>query len=105
LPSLPQFRVWCRKMAGLAIDPSISLGSLIQVLVVIGGGLIFLGVMKSTVNSMHERVDLIQEELQEFRKLLVQVAVQSNRLDRLDQDIRDLREGRGLVLEKFPKKN
>lgn len=82
---------------GIQIDYTISLGTVVEVGSIIIGGAIALGVFKQAVNDMREKIDEIEGEVKEFGKALIQLAVQDKRLDRIEEDYRDLRRGRGFI--------
>jgi len=81
----------------VAIDYTISIGSIAEVATLLGGGLVAVGVMRNTVTHIKKRVDDMETELKEFSKALMQLAVQHNRLNNIEEDIRDLKHGRGFI--------
>jgi len=88
----------------MAIDWTISIGSLIQVVVILVGGLSVLVTLRNTVSGLKEDVTCIQYELRKMGDILTKMAVAETRLDNADtriaqieSDIRDLRKGVGWV--------
>lgn len=88
----------------MAIDWTISIGSLIQVVVILLGGVSVLVTLRNTVAGLKTDVADIQKELQKMGDILTKMAVAETRLDnqdtrlgRVEHDIRDLRRGVGFV--------
>lgn len=86
------------------IDPTISAGNLIQVAAMLGGGLVVLVTLRSTVARLQTDVGSVQAEVKKMGDILVKMAVAENRLDNTDkrltiveEDIRDLRRGKGFI--------
>lgn len=88
----------------MAIDWTISVGSLVQIVVIFVGGLSVLVTLRNTVTGLKEDVTSIQYELRQMAGILTKMAVAETRLDnadtriaRIEADIRDLRKGVGWV--------
>ena len=88
----------------MAIDWTVSIGSIIQVVGMIVGGLIVLVTLKNTVSELQKDVSAVQMELQKMGDILTKMAVAETRinntdtrLSRVESDIRDLRRGVGFV--------
>jgi hypothetical protein len=88
----------------MAIDWTISIGSLIQVVVILVGGLSVLITLRNTVAELKTDVSDIQKELQKMGDILTKMAVAETRLDnqdtrlgRVEHDVRDLRRGVGFI--------
>lgn len=86
------------------IDWTISVGSLIQVAAIAGGGLLVLITMRNTVAVLQRDVSAIQTEIKKMGDILTKMAVAETRLDNTDtrltnveRDLRDLRHGQGFV--------
>lgn len=86
------------------IDWTISVGNIIQVCVIAGGGLLVLMTMKGTVDVLKRDVGSIQTEIKKMGDILTKMAVAENRLDNTDtrltnveRDLRDLRRGEGFI--------
>lgn len=88
----------------MAIDWTISFGSLLQMAGMVGGGLIVLVTLRNTVAALKDDVTSIQYELRQMAGILTKMAVAETRLDnadtriaRVEADIRELRHGQGFV--------
>jgi len=88
----------------MAIDWTISIGSLIQIVVILAGGFAVLVTLRNTVDGLKTDVSTIQEELRKMGDILTKMAVAETRLDntdtrlsRVESDLRDLRRGVGFV--------
>jgi hypothetical protein len=88
----------------MQIDWTISLGSIIQIASIVGGGLLVLVTMRSTITVLQRDVGSIQSEIKKMGDILTKMAVTENRLDNTDtrltnveRDIRDLRRGEGFI--------
>ena len=84
---------------GIAIDYTITIGNIAEVGFILAGSLVAYGALKTTVKSIREEVTTMQEELKAFGQAIIQIAVQKNRLDNIEEDIRDMRRGRGFIIE------
>jgi len=88
----------------MQIDWTISVGSIIQVLAIAGGGMLVLVSMRNTVSVLQRDVASIQVEIKKMGDILTKMAVAETRLDDTDmrltnveRDLRDLRHGQGFV--------
>lgn len=88
----------------MQIDWTISVGSIIQVLAIAGGGMLVLISMRNTVSVLQRDVASIQVEIKKMGDILTKMAVAETRLDNTDtrltnveRDLRDLRHGQGFV--------
>lgn len=88
----------------LVIDWTISAGNLIQVVAMLGGGLVVLVTLRNTVARLQTDVGSVQTEVKKMGDILVKMAVAENRLDNTDtrltiveRDLRDLRRGEGWI--------
>lgn len=88
----------------MAIDWTVSIGSIIQVVGMIVGGLIVLVTLRNTVSELQKDVSNVQIELRKMGDILTKMAVAETRLDntdtrlaRVESEIRDLRRGVGWV--------
>lgn len=88
----------------MQIDWTISVGSLIQVGAMVGGGLLVLITLKNTVSVLQRDVSAIQTEIKKMGDILTKMAVAETRLDNTDtrltnveRDVRDLRHGDGFI--------
>jgi hypothetical protein len=95
----------------MVIDYTISIGNLIQIAAIIGGGLLVLVTLKNDVKSLkegagHLKDDLkgMQAEIKKLGDILINLAdirgeirVHDTRITAAEQDIRELRHGQGFV--------
>lgn len=93
------------------IDPTVSIGNLIQILVIVMGGVSVFFALRSDVrvirhdmNNLRERQDSLNEAFKQLGDILRQVAVQDTRLvaqeeriGRLENTIEGLRRGEGWI--------
>ena len=79
-------------MAGwIVIDWTISVGTIVQIAVIIGGIFAFVFAVKGDVAKVKENVTDIKSELKELRKVLTTQVDHDGRLKRVEDDIRELR--------------
>jgi hypothetical protein len=79
------------------IDYTINIGHILQIVVIIGGGLSALAVMRSTVNNLKDDMIDMKTEIKKVGEVLVTLAVTNKRLDNVEEDIRDMKHGRGFI--------
>lgn len=79
------------------IDYTITVGNIIEISVIIGGGLLAMVTLRSTVNNLKEDMTDMKTEIKKVGEVLVKMAVTQTRLDNVEQDIRDLKHGRGFI--------
>jgi hypothetical protein len=88
----------------MVVDYTITIGNLIEIGSIVGGGLLVLVTLRNTVTGLKEDVASIQSELRDMAGILTKMAVAETRIDnadtriaRIESDIRDLRKGVGWV--------
>jgi hypothetical protein len=64
------------------------------------GALLVYGGLTKTVSKMEKEIIEMKKDQKDLTKTLAQIAVQNMRLDHIEEDIRDLRHGRGYIIEK-----
>lgn len=86
------------------IDWSVSVGNLLQMLVIVIGGIsVFftlradVRIMRHDMNNMKERQDALNEAFKQLGNILTQVAVQDQRLVQMKNEIDELRHGQGFI--------
>lgn len=84
-------------MAGFAVDYSITVGNMIEIGSILVGGLFALATIKSNVNSIKIEVSEMQTEIKKIGDVLINQADQNRRIIHLEEDVRELRHGRGFV--------
>lgn len=91
------------------IDWTVNVGTIVQIVVIIGGIFAFVYSVKGDVAKVKENITDIKEELKELRKVLTTQVDHDGRLRRAEEDIRDIRSsikeirhGEGFVLPLKP---
>ncbi|UPT93880.1 hypothetical protein J4G48_0031715 [Bradyrhizobium barranii subsp. apii] len=98
-------------MPGPAIDFTITIGNIIEIVSIIGGGVLVLitlradvGALKTGAKALKDDIDAMQAELKKLSDVLISLAdirgeirVLDSRITGAEQDIRDLRHGDGFV--------
>lgn len=79
------------------IDYTVNIATIIQILTIAGGGLAFLIVTRNAVNNLKDDVVEMKSELKKCVDSLVTLAVTSKRLDHVEDDIREMKHGRGFI--------
>jgi hypothetical protein len=90
------------------IDYSITIGNIIEICVIGGGGVAALAVMKNTIAALKDNVTEmkretktefagIQSEIKKIGEVLINQADQNRRIIHLEDDVRELRHGEGFV--------
>lgn len=83
------------------IDYTITIGNIIEIGAIVGGGLLALVTMRNTVRNLKEDVTDMKTEIKKVGEVLIKMAVTQTRLDNVEQDIRDLKHGRGFIQERI----
>lgn len=84
----------------MIVDYTITVGNIVEIGVLVVGGLLTLGALRNTVNNLKNDMTDMKAEIKKVGQVLVQMAVTSTRLDNVEQDIRDLKHGRGFIQER-----
>lgn len=89
----------------ISVGWTITFGEALTVLSIIGGALgMFFGVkadvnvVKHDLSALNEKVSVLTMAFSGLSDVLTKVAVQDNRLNRLEDDFRELRHGEGMVI-------
>jgi hypothetical protein len=96
------------------IDYTITIGNLIEIASIIGGGILVLLTLKNDVNSLKIGASVLsddllgmQAEIKKLGEILVNIAevrgeirVVNTRMTNAEQDIRELRHGQGFILQR-----
>jgi K+/H+ antiporter YhaU regulatory subunit KhtT len=80
------------------IDYTITVGNLAEISSIIVGGVLAVAALKSTVTNLKNDMTDMKEEMKKVGQVLITMAVTSTRLDNVEQDIRDLKHGRGYII-------
>ena len=81
----------------MVIDYTITIGNLIEIASIIGGGLMVLITLRGDVATMKAEVGDIQVEIKKIGDVLINQADQNRRIIHLEEDVRELRHGHGFV--------
>ena len=88
----------------MVIDWTISLGNLVQVASILGGGLAVLLTMRGDIKALkkddqglNDEIKVIQSEIKKITSILITQASQDQRILHLEEEMRDLRRGRGFI--------
>lgn len=84
-------------MSGIAIDYTITIGNMVEIGSIVIGGLYALATIKSNVGMLKTEVGEMQVEIKKISDVLINQADQNRRIIHLEDDMRDLRHGRGFV--------
>lgn len=79
------------------IDYTITLGNIIEIGSIVGGGILVLITLKSDVKSLKRDFAGMQEEIKKLGEVLIKLAVAETRIANVESDIRELRRGHGWV--------
>lgn len=81
----------------MVVDYTITVGNIIEISTIVGGGLLALLTLRNTVNNLKTDMTDMKVEIKKVGEVLVKMAVTQTRLDNVEQDIRDLKHGRGFI--------
>ncbi len=81
----------------MVIDYTITIGNLIEIISIIGGGLLVLITLRGDVATMKEEMTEIQVEIKKIGDVLINQADQNRRIIHLEEDVRELRHGEGFI--------
>ncbi len=91
-------------MSGLALDLTITIGNVIEISVIAGGGLLALSNLNTRFKLFHAdlagvKVDLtdMKSEIKKVNEVLARANEADRRIGRLEDDFRDLRKGEGWI--------
>ncbi len=72
----------------------------LQIFAIVGGGIFALATLRSTVGRLASDIVDVKAELKKLGDVLVTLAVTSKRLDNVEEDVRDLKHGRGFIKQR-----
>lgn len=81
----------------MIIDPTITAGNIVEIGSIIVGGISAVVMLRNTVSNLKNDMTDMKEEIKKVGQVLVTLAVTTTRLDNAEQDIRDLKHGRGFI--------
>ena len=82
----------------MVVDATITIGNIIEISTIAGGGVIAIAMLRSTVGNMKDDLTDLKLEIKKVGEVLIKMAVTDQRLANLEQDVRELRHGEGMVL-------
>jgi hypothetical protein len=83
------------------IDYTINIGIIIQIFVLVAGGFITIGGGLFVFKSMARDMKDMKAEIKKFGEVLITLAVTTKRLDNVEEDIRDMKHGRGFIRDRL----
>ena len=81
----------------LMIEQTITVGNIIEIVSIVAGGITVFITLKNTVANVKEDVVGMQMEIKKLADVITRMAVTDLRLTNLENDIRELRHGRGFI--------
>lgn len=73
------------------IDPHITIGNIVEILTIAGGGIMVVVRLNNTVIALKTDVGGMKDELKKLADVITKMAVTDVRLTNLEQDMRELR--------------
>lgn len=83
------------------IESTITVGNIIEAVSIITGVIIVLVRQSVTLESMRKELVAMEKEIEKIAIIIVDNAVTQQRLLNVEEDIRDLRKGRGYIAEEI----
>jgi hypothetical protein len=81
----------------MVIDYTITIGNLVEIASIIGGGLMVMITLRGDVANIKAEMGGIQLEVKKIGDVLITQADQNRRILHLEEDFRELRHGHGFV--------
>ena len=81
----------------MVVDSTITVGNIIEIITIAGGGLVAIAMLRNTVGNMKDDLTDLKMEIKKVGEVLIKMAVTDQRLANAEQDIRDLQHGRGFI--------
>lgn len=85
----------------MIVDATITIGNIIEISVIAAGGLAAIITIKNTVGNMKADITDMKAEIKKVGDVLIQLAVQEQRMSNVEQDIRELKHGRGFIQDEI----
>lgn len=83
------------------IDPTITVGNIIEIGTIVVGGIIVFTNVRARVDTLSGDVAEMRLDMKAMSKTVVEIAVVNNRLNRIEDDVSLLRRGRGFIQEEI----
>ncbi len=81
----------------MVVDYTITVGNLVEIASIIGGGLLVMVTLRGDVRNMKAEMTEIQVEIKKIGDVLINQADQNRRIIHLEEDVREMRHGHGFV--------
>ena len=81
------------------IDNTITIGNIIEIITIAGGGIIAFTALRTTVKYLFDSVVELKADIKALNAVVVRMAVADQRISAIESDIRELRHGRGFIRE------
>lgn len=78
---------------------NINIANIIQILSILGFGGAILVTMRNNLVNLKEDVSEMKQEIKKVGEVLIKMAVTDSRLTNLEDDVRELRHGKGFVVD------
>lgn len=85
------------EVGSVIVDQTITVGNMIEIGTILIGGVIVFTQVKSRVDRLSESVKDIREDMKALNRTFTEFAVLNSRLTNVEDDIRELRHGRGFI--------
>jgi len=92
----------------MIVDATITVGNIIEICTIAGGGILALATMRTKISNLTQRFESIQLDFSDMKKdikaigdVKVEMAIINQRLLGTEQDVRELKHGRGFVQEEI----
>lgn len=83
------------------IDYSITIGNILQIVAIAGGGVYVLVRQAIMFGLMEKELATMQTEISKIAKIVTDNAVMQQRILNIEEDIRDIKKGRGFIREEI----
>lgn len=84
----------------MMLDYTITVGNIIEITVIVVGGLGTLFTLRNTVNNLKTDMTDMKAEIKKVGEVLVRMAVADARITNLETDVRDMKHGRGFIQDR-----
>ena len=88
----------------MIVDATITIGNIIEICTIAGGGIIALATVRNSVFNLRSEIKNMKDDFVDMKKdikalgeVMVKMAVTDQRLLGVEQDVRELKHGRGFV--------